>query len=387
VVRVGLNAAALGVPLTGIGNYTFYLGRALAGNRDVEVYWFDGASWRRKPPTVAATSPAARWRQRIRNAVKPWIPFARPLRQAFQQTRFDAGLRRHAIEVYHEPNYVPFRSEVPVAVTIHDLSWLEYADTHPLERVRWLEKAMPRVVADAAAVIVDSDFTRKALLAAFVCKPERVHAIHLGVAPHFRPRSPAQTAASLDRLGLRHGGYVLTVGTIEPRKNIGHAVAAHAALPAALRSRYPLVVAGARGWLGASLEHQLRARDAAHELRFLGHVDDEVLAALYSGAALFVFPSLYEGFGLPPLEAMASGVPAVVSNRASLPEIAGDAACLLDPDLPDKTTSLLGSLLDDEGARAELAMRGLRRAALFTWDECAARTLAVYRALLHERPA
>ena len=241
---------------------------------------------------------------------------------------------------------------------------------------------MPRVVRDVAAIIVDSDFTRSEVLSTFGCDPQRVHTVHLGVARHFRPHSLAETSVTLAPLGLRHGYYVLIVATIEPRKNIRHALEAHAALPSSLRARYPLVVAGAHGWHGGQLENELRARAAAAELRFLGHVADADLPALYSGSAVFIFPSLYEGFGLPPLEAMASGVAVLSSNRASLPEVVGDGAFLIDPERPDMTAAALASLLDDKDSRAELAARGLRRAAQFTWERSARHTLDVYRAAL-----
>src|SRR6185295_16413618 len=151
------------------------------------------------------------------------------------------------------------------------------------------------------------------------------------VAEAFRPRVAGQTVASLQALGITHGCYLLTVGTIEPRKNVGHVLDAYAGLPARLRSRYPLVVAGAVGWRAKTLERQLQALASRGEIRFLGRVADDDLPFLYAGAAAFVFPSLYEGFGLPPLEAMASGVPVLVSDRASLPEVMSDAGIRLDP--------------------------------------------------------
>src|SRR5581483_2695596 len=164
--------------------------------------------------------------------------FRRELRQSLQQIAFGRGLRRHAIELYHEPNYVPFRADVPVVTTVHDLSWLRYPQTHPVDRVRWLERALPAAIARCAAVLVDSEFTRREVMATFSLDPGRVHAVHLGVAREFRPRDRAETAPALRGFDLEHGRYVLTVGTIEPRKNIGHVLRAYRALPASLRRRY-----------------------------------------------------------------------------------------------------------------------------------------------------
>lgn len=385
-LRVGFNATPLLAPLTGIGNYIVRLGAALAASGEVDLHSFYGHRWRHEAPT-APTAPdsrrngAAARPRRLRDLIKPLVPFGRELRQAQQRLSFARGLRRHAIEVYHEPNYVPIGYDVPVVVTIHDLSWLRYPETHPRDRVRWLELGMPRVVERAAAIVVDSEFVRQEVLASLGVAPARVHAIHLGVAQEFRPRGEPETRTALQALDLAHGGYILSVGTIEPRKNVGHVLEAYARLPEALRRRYPLVIAGARGWRAADLERELHALAAGGRIRFLGNVSDADLPALYAGAAAFVFASKYEGFGLPPLEAMASGVPVLVSDRASLPEVVGDAARLIDPERPEETARSIEGLLEDSAARVALARRGVERAARFTWDACARATLEVYRSV------
>ena len=380
-LRVGFNATPLLAPLTGIGNYIVRLGAALAASGETDLYAFYGRRWRHEAPTVPGGRRNRHSTRALIDVIKPLVPLRRELRQAQQQFAFARGLRRHAIDVYHEPNYVPIGYDVPVVVSVHDLSWLRYPQTHPRDRVRWLERGMPRVVERAAAIIVDSEFVRQEVLASLGVAPGRVHAIHLGVSQEFRPRSEAEARAVLQALDLAHGEYVLSVGTIEPRKNVGHVLAAYARLPEALRARYPLVIAGARGWRAADLERDLNALAEDGRIRFLGDVPDADLPALYSGAAVFVFASKYEGFGLPPLEAMASGVPVLVSDRASLPEVVGDAARLIDPEQPEDTARGLEELLEDSDARSLLARRGIERAARFTWDACARATLAVYRSI------
>lgn len=381
-LRVGFNATPLLSPLTGIGNYIVHLGAALAASGDVDAYSFYGYRWRHEPPCVPASGPRGRITQRMRDLIRPLVPFKRELRRAQQQPLFARGLRRHAIALYHEPNYIPIRYDVPVVTTIHDLSWLRYPETHPADRVRWLERAMPRALADSAAVLVDSEFVRQEVLATFGVDPARVHTAYLGVSPVFRPRGDAETRVTLRALGLAHGEYVLAVGTIEPRKNIRHVLEAYARLPDATRKRHPLVIAGAKGWRAADLRSALRVLVERGFIRFLGHVPDDDLPILYAGAAAFVFASIYEGFGLPPLEAMASGVPVLVAERASLPEVTGDAALKIDPARPDDTAVKLASLLDDKEIHGDFACRGLARAAGFTWDACAQATLRVYRSII-----
>jgi glycosyltransferase involved in cell wall biosynthesis len=256
---------------------------------------------------------------------------------------------------------------------------MRYPETHPADRIRWLERSMPSALSHAAAILVDSDYVREEVLASFAVEPERVHTAHLGVSSAFRPRGAEETRAALGARNLVHGQYVLAVGTIEPRKNLEHVLAAYVLLPEAVRQRYPLVIAGAKGWRATNLERDLRALVARGGVRFLGYVPDDDLPMIYAGARAFVFASVYEGFGLPPLEAMASGVPVLVADRAALPEVTAEAALKLNPDRPDDTALKLAALLDDEVMHADFAQRGLRRAAVFTWDACARRTLRVYR--------
>jgi alpha-1,3-rhamnosyl/mannosyltransferase len=268
-----------------------------------------------------------------------------------------------------------------VVITIHDLSWIRYPAAHPIDRVRWLDKGLPKALDRARAVLVDSEFIRREVLTTFGIDAETVHVAHLGVPRRFAPAPPEETVRSLPGLGLQHGKYILTVGTIEPRKNLGHMLEAHALLPESVKAEFPLVIAGAKGWRSHSMLTRLRNQDDRH-VCFLGHVSSEQLAHLYAGAALFAFPSIYEGFGLPPLEAMACGAPVIVSNRSSLPEIVGDAGEMMNPEDPEDTARRMHALLDDPSRRQRMAEQGLRRAAKFTWSHCAAVTRSVYLAAL-----
>jgi alpha-1,3-rhamnosyl/mannosyltransferase len=382
MIRLAFNALPVLAPLTGVGNYIVHLGRALAATGEVDVHTFYGGYWQQGAPSPPRSGARAALARTTLALVKPFVPFRRELRHAQRQSCFGRGARRAAVDLYHEPNYVPFRAEVPTVLSIHDVSWVRFPDTHPRDRVRWLERGMPSAIARAAAIVVDSQFTRQEVIATFGVASAKLHVTHLGVAPAFHPRTPGETRATMSSMDLMHGRYVLCVATIEPRKNLGHVLESYAALPAPLRARYPLVVAGASGWRAGDLEKRLRRMSAAAQVRFAGHVDDRCLPDLYAGAAVFVFPSIYEGFGLPPLEAMASGVPVLVSRRASLPEVVGDAGILLDPDRPDLTAASIVSLLDDETARFRMAALGRKRAASFTWEACAGRTVDVYRRVL-----
>ena len=382
-LRVGFNATPLLSPLTGIGNYIVHLGAALAASGDVDAYSFYGYRWRHEPPCVPASGPRGRHAQRMRDLIKPLVPFKRELRQAHQQLLFARGLRRHAIALYHEPNYIPIRYDVPVVTTIHDLSWLRYPETHPADRIRWLERAMPRALSQAAAVLVDSEFVRQEVLTTFGIDPARVHTAYLGVSPLFRPRGDVETRATLGRARSR-------ARRICSCRRDDRAAQEHPARAGRVRAvagcDAQAAPAGDRWCQGLARrglsKRQLRALVERGLIRFLGYVADDDLPLLYAGAAAFVFASIYEGFGLPPLEAMASGVPVLVAERASLPEVTGDAALKLDPARPDETARKLASLLDDRAIHDDFARRGLERAAGFTWEACAQATLRVYRSVI-----
>ena len=384
-LRIAFNATPLLSPLTGIGNYIVELGRALAATGEVDTYAFYGGRWGRGGPAPSPSSTQDAAVRRLRNLVKPLVPFGRELRHFQQQHTFGHGLRRHAIELYHEPNYVPLCYDVPVVTTVHDLSWLHYPEAHPVDRVRWLEKGLPIALERSAAILVDSEFVRQEVLSTFGVAPERVTVAHLGVDERFHPRSADETASVLVPAGLVHGSYLLTVGTIEPRKNLGVALDAYASLPTRLRERYPLVVAGGKGWRSSTIESRLRDLEARGQARFLGFVQAADLPVLYAGARAFVFPSLYEGFGLPPLEAMASGVPVLVSNRSAIPEVVGDCGVMFDPERVGSLAETLEAALDDSDSLSRRVADGLARAQTFTWARCAQTTLEVYRRVRAQR--
>ena len=381
-MRVAFNATPLLSTITGIGNYIVELGAALAQMPEIDAYSFYRLRWRHESPTRPEAE-ATTMRRTLVQRVKPLVPFRGVRHHAARFLGFSRGLREHRIDLYHEQNYVPLSYAVPVVITIHDLSWIRYPDSHPADRVHWLASGLPKALDRARAVLVDSEFIRREVLATFGLDTERVHVAHLGVPRGFRPMAAPETSASLAGFSLEHGRYVLTVGTIEPRKNLVHILEAYALLPPQVRARFPLVIAGAKGWHSSGMVMRLR-NQSDPQVRFLGHVTSAQLAHLYAGAALFAFPSIYEGFGLPPLEAMASGVPVIVSDRASLPEIVGDAGEMMNPDDPADTAVRIESLLEDAPRREVMVRRGLARAAGFTWARCAETTASVYRSVLAE---
>ena len=283
--------------------------------------------------------------------------------------------------IYHETNFVASRFKGPSVVTIHDLSHVRHPDFHPRVAVDYLDREVPKTLRHARKIIAVSEYTRKDIIDIYGVPESKVIAIPLGVEPSFRPYSEHECATALAEHGLTRDGFVLSVCTLQPRKNLQRLVEAFARLPAGMRQAYPLVLVGADGWQNSELLRVVEPLAAAGQVLTLGYVSRDDLLKIYASAAVFAYPSLFEGFGLPVAEAMASGVPVLTSNLTSLPEVSAGAAWEVDPYSIDAIADGMQRLLGDADLRGELVARGLERAAQLTWASTVAKTCDVYREL------
>jgi glycosyltransferase involved in cell wall biosynthesis len=280
-------------------------------------------------------------------------------------------------DLFHGTDTIAPAISRPTVITIHDVSTLLFP-RHHTRLHRWFDRlSLPRMVKRATAVITDSEATRRDVIRLLGVPPHRVHAIHLGVDHRkFYVREPRKAQTVISASLHIPIPYILAVGTLEPRKNLIGLMQAYALLPS---DRPKLVLAGARGWGDNPIYQAARQLGLLDAIQFTGYIPDDVLPSLYAGAQCFVYPSLYEGFGLPALEAMACGAPVITSRTSSLPEVAGDAGLLVDPNDTLELARAMERLMRDGSLRDELRVRGIAQAAMFSWDQTARRTAGVYR--------
>lgn len=371
---VALNASILRAPRTGIGHYVAELVAALKHESDIGLRLFDGWNWHQEAPPAAQPGYS-----RLSGIVKRVIPNAYALRRHLQQSRFDRGCRLPSPALYHEPSLWPFEFDGPMVMTLHDLTHVHFPETQPRDRLLEIQRHAARSVERAQRILVDSEFIGAEVCRHYGIGAERIAVAPLGYAQRFHPRSSEQLMAPLQALNLRPGEYLLCVGTLEPRKNLQLALRAYGRLSAAIRARYPLVIVGMSGWRVEQLTAQLQQAVAGGQVRLLGYQDDRTVAELLAGARLLVFPSLYEGFGLPVLEAMASGTPVLLTRSSALPEVAGSAGTYIDAQDESDCANAMQRLIDDQAYWQQQRDAGLRRAQAFSWQRCAQITADVYR--------
>lgn len=380
-LKVYFNAGPLLSPRTGIGQYCFRLMSEIEKMQDVEPHFFYAGMWSDKllaqPPVSSNTT------KKLKLAIGKLVPnLAYELQQRRRGKSFRAGIEQSGPGIYHEPNFLLFKTKLPSVVTVHDLSILRYPETHPKERVAFMSKRIGKSILRADRIVTDSEYIRQEIIDQFKIPSEKVVSVLLAASDNFSPVEGDQLASGLAQFGLQAGQYILAVGTLEPRKNLTTAIRAYASLPDAIRTEIPFVIAGMNGWRTEGLDQEISALIQNGQIRRLGYVPDDALPTLYSGARVFVYPSLYEGFGLPPLEAMACGVPVIVSNRSSLPEVVGDVGLKVDALDIDGLAAAMLSVIENDELAVSLGQRGIERASTFSWRRCAEETLGVYRELV-----
>ena len=380
-MRIGIDYTAAVRQGAGIGRYTRNLVRALAQLDTENQYvllvaggWGEGDGLGSWPATFQVRS----------------IPFSdRWVHILWQRLRLPVPVQAitGALDLFHSPDFVlPPTGRTPSILTVHDLSFLRVPQFFVPGFREYLEKAVSRAVDRAACILADSESTRVDLMQLMAVEPESVTVLYPGVESRFRPVKEADVLAAVRARYELPGRFVLGLSTVQPRKNFDGLIEAFRRLLARSAdepkiAELHLVIAGGKGWMYEDTLALVKRAGLEDRVHFPGFVAEADLPAVYCLAAVFAFPSWYEGFGLPVLEAMACGTPVVAADNSSLPEVVGEAGLLVDAGDPDALSEALGRLLRDEALQGRLFRAGLDQARRFTWEEAAQQLLHVYKSL------
>jgi glycosyltransferase involved in cell wall biosynthesis len=365
-LRIAIDAHSVGTKLGGNESYATNLIESLAKIDQANQY------------TIYVTKREAverfseRWPNFSVRSTLPHTPLIRiPL-------TLSAELRRNPVDVLHVQFTAPPFAPCPVVVSIHDLSFEHLPQTFKWRSRKQLRITVRRSAREAAQVIALSEFVRQDLIGTYNLAPEKITAIPLAAPDHFEPVSNEEELQRVRQTYNITGEYILTVGAIQPRKNLGRLLSAYSRLRKSRPNVPKLVLAGKCAWLYDETLSTIKELQLSDAVVLTGYVPETDLPALYSGSVCFVYPSYFEGFGLPPLEAMKCGAPVIVGNQTSLPEVVGDAAVLVDPFDVDALAAAINKVTSDSDLRGKLRVQGLARARNFDWLETARQTLAVY---------
>src|SRR5262245_32065686 len=374
-MRIALDAIPLTGTKTGVGHYTDALAEGLA--RAYPDHQYDLLSPFEFDLDYNGDRPKNLNRQfiplRIDSIFRKWWLLGLPWL-----------LRIYDVDVFHGTNYcVPVFAPCPTVVTIHDLSLFTQSHTHEVANVKQGKRRMPIMARLASLIIAPSEWTRREIVEQLRINPEKIRVIYEAAREGMKPLPPHLCQSALDKYQIRRP-YLLYVGTIEPRKNLLTLIRAYDELLLTTTRRPQLALCGGRGWLCDEvykLVEDLKLQDQVH---FTGYVEDADLPALYSAAEAFLYPSLYEAFGLPPLEAMACGAPVITRDASSLPEVLGKAGLTHAPTDTRALTAAIAKLLGDEAMREHFKREGSKQAAKFSWERAARETQAVYDEVLRK---
>ena len=368
ILHIAIDAHSVGAQLAGNETYAVNLIEALAAIDQTNQY------------TLYVTKRSAidqfknRWPNFQAKLTRPHTPLVRiPL-------TLSTELRRHPIDVLHVQYTAPPFAPCPVVATIHDLSFEHLPETFNRRSRAQLQLTVRHTARRAAQILTLSEFSRGDLIETYQLNPARVFVTPAAAPPHF---APVTNATELRRIRTTYGierDYILALGSIQPRKNLVRLIEAYSSLRQARPdlSLPQLVLAGRRGWLEKEIFQAAKLSDLKKDILFIGYVPADELPALYSGSLCFVYPSYFEGFGLPVLEAMQCGAPVIAGNRTSLPEVVGEAGVLIDPFDTKAIAGALLQLIEKPDYRAELRVKGLTRAKGFSWERTAKLTLEAY---------
>ena len=379
-LKLLININILRPPLTGIGHYTLNIVSELLA-RDIDLMGIHQGAFlsrndiqalilRLQAPMEDTQVSQHKFRKKIITFIRA-IPGAYWLKFFLQSQKIKNRLKMLANEgyVYFEPCFVPFAYLGKTITTIHDLSFIIHPEFHPKTRVNYLKNQIVKAIKYSDTLLVDSKSVLYELHQYYPQSKNKSSVLYLGVNQDFKPYHETVSQPILAMLGLQYKSFLLSVATLEPRKNLLRLVEAYTQLPENIRNDFPLVLVGDSGWKNTELFEKTAELFKKKQIRITGYLSDDAIKKIYSAAKLFVYPSLYEGFGLPIIEAMASGTAVITSNYGAMAEVAGDSALVVDPYSTEELKTVILALLSNDGLCSKLGEKGVQRAAQFRWQE------------------
>lgn len=363
--KVVINALPLLSSLTGIGKYTYSIATIVKQKKEYECEFFYGYFSKQLIDTKS--------NKKVKS-LKSYIVQNQFLKAIVRKVLFSlSGLFSKEYDLYWEPNFIPMPSikAKKIVTTVHDFSWEIYPEFQPKERVEYFQKYFYQQLIKSNHIITGSNFTKNEIIQNTGFDESKISVIYHGVNHNIffdrRIKKPEQK-------------YILAVGSIEPRKNLINLLMAYAKLTEALKNEYKLILVGASGWNNSEIKNLMA--QMKESVKYSGFVSDEELAILYNQASLFVYPSIYEGFGIPPLESMACGTPVVCSYASSVPEVGGDAVVYCNPLNVEDIKEKIEMVLSDEALQQEMLQKGLQRAQMFSWKKAAEKHVEIFEEVL-----
>jgi alpha-1,3-rhamnosyl/mannosyltransferase len=374
-MKILIDAIPMTGLLTGIARHLRNLYSAMALMDQVDLSYFAGKTLVKSMPPLAESDKWQKATSAVWNLPDPVVFGLRAAHWLKYEHNLNRICRKKSFNIYHETAFTPAKlSIIPTVYSIYDLSLRRYRETHPRERVWFFEYFIKRRMQFANHILTSCEFIRQEVIEEFKVPPSMVTAVLLAPDPLFGHCN----ADSVKTIKIKYNlpdSYLLFVSSLEPRKNIDLLIEA---LQIA-NTDVPLVLVGWHGWGDKEWFKKIKATDLKNRIYVTGHIPDDDLKAIYNGALALVYPSLYEGFGLPIVEAMACGCPVICSNAASMPEVAGDAAILIDPGRSDELAAAIETVVHDSEIRKTLVEKGFKQAGRFTWEQTARKNLEVFK--------
>ena len=333
-MKIIYNVDAITEPLTGIGRYALHLGQQLSQMAQTEqndvddIRFFSSNRW---VNDLSAAAKGNEWIAKLRH----FVPVKYTALKHYHRMRsrhlanLTAGMNGR---VFHSPNFILMPFDGPSVATFHDLSFVHYRETQPAYRLKFLDREIPKTLDQANHIVTPSEHVRQEIIKHFNYPSERITPTPLGVSDQFKPRTDIERIPTLNTFGLSYKNFILSVATSEPRKNLLRLLHAYQALPQSMKTHCPLVLVGGDGWKNKAIKKLIDSLSRKGEVVCTGYVTQTQLFHLYASAKLTAFPSLYEGFGLPIIESMASGTPVLTSNHSAMKEVAAGHAKLVNPE-------------------------------------------------------